>query len=729
MKELDEVGGLGSDRAVSADDLALLKAAADEIRADYADQVLAARRSNEDTRYARWTGQSPDGRKRRDALGKEPKPFEGASDSRQRTADQVIQERVRLIVAATQRVMPSAAAMEEGDSGRAARVSTYLEWLIRNRWGSQYRRTIELLANYREGDTPAVAVAFVDWHEDECLQYREISRVEVVEQLVKQLAAPDEAAIFGINDLLTNPLRVEDLAETLAGVLGVELKPAQLRRLAGEIIETGTGRYPAPYVRASEPRIVPLRVYEDVFYRHNVTDLNLAPLIIRRRWLTKAQGLAEAARDGWSDAFTEALFGKEGEAGQEAKSAFDEDWDDSKNPQLTDNLDPHKGLYEVLTSYRQAVNEDGVMGIFVETWSAFVDVAAKDRELWDRKHGKYPFVAFPRECLTSRLNDSRGWSDLLATQQTSLKMLSDSFEDHVQVTINPPIKKPRGRPFFEITLAPFGQIDEDRADSIKFMDRPPYPQSADKFWREKRREVNEYAGRFDPDTNPNQTATDLAQQDCVDSFLAPLADCFQLVVQLAQQFETDERLARITGGMDEPMPRSLEEIQGEFDIRIYTDVRDLDLEKVIKKTKLVMENLVPLDRSGLLPYNDVIRDAVAALNPNWARKMPTVEAAMARVQEEERQAFTQILSGVEPPMPERIDAPGARLEMLKGMMQPRMVNPQAFPQLSQAAVELYNQRVQYLTFQDQQNENAQTGRTGVEPVDLAAVGQPEEAVT
>jgi hypothetical protein len=54
------------------------------------------------------------------------------------------------------------------------------------------------------------------------------------------------------------------------------------------------------------------------------------------------------------------------------------------------------------------------------------------------------------------------------------------------------------------------------------------------------------------------------------------------------------------------------------------------------------------------------------------------------------------------------------------------VNPQAFPPLSMAAVELYNQRLKYLQFQQQQNENAQTGRTGVEPVDLAAVGQPEE---
>jgi hypothetical protein len=219
--------------------------------------------------------------------------------------------------------------------------------------------------------------------------------------------------------------------------------------------------------------------------------------------------------------------------------------------------------------------------------------------------------------------------------------------------------------------------------------------------------------------------------DAVDDYLtstrilAPLADCFQLVVQLMQQFESNERLARITGGAEEPLDRSVPEIQGEFDLRMYVDVRDFDLEKVLQKTKLVMDNLRGMDNNGILPYDDVLRDAVAALNPNWARKMPTVEAAAQRVVEEERSYFVQILSGVDTPKPDEIDGAALRAETLQGLMQPRLVNAPAFPPLSEAAVALYNSRLEYLQFQAQQRENAATGRKGVQEVDLETVGRPE----
>lgn len=733
MRDLQTVQGQGQNAEVSADDLDLLQTFVAEIRTDISQQVVGARTTNDDVRFARWAGQSPDGRKRDKVLGRPAVPFDGASDVRQRTADQVIQERVRLIKAATKLVSPEASAMEDGDNGRAARITIYLKWLTKNKWGSQYGQTIELLAQYREGDTPAVSLAFVDWYEEECLEYREVTRADVTAAIMQGMADQgmpvDDAAVFGINDLVTNPLRADDLAAALPELLSVALKSAAAKKLAGQIIEDGGGRFPAPYTKISEPQIIPLRLYEDVFYPHNTPrNLQRARIIIMRSWLSKAEVLERQATEGWSEAFVTGLLGVDGAGGHEGKSGFDdEDSATSVNPHLVANTDPRKGLFEVLTSYRRAANEDGVLGIFVETFSAFVDVAAKPRELWDRKHGMYPFIAFPRECLTSRLNDSRGWSELLSTQQNSLKLLSDSFEDHVQATINPPVKKPRGRPFFRVTLAPFGEVEEDRPDSIKFMERPSYPTAADKFWVEKRREVNEYAGRFDPATQPNQALSDLAQQDCVDSFLASLCDCFQMVVQLAWQFESDERLARITGGEDEPIDRSKEEIQGKFDIQMHCDVRDLDLDKVIKKTSLVVENLQGLDRDGRLPYNDVIQDAIAALNPNWARHMPTVEQAGARVLDEERGYFVQILSGVDTPKPDKIDAADARAQALQGLMQPRLVNPNAFPPLSPAAVELYNSRLKYLQFQAQQVENAATGRKGVQPVDLEMVGR--EGVT
>lgn len=725
MSDLEQVAGLGENRSVSSDDLEELKELVSEIRTDIQEEVLTARRENEAVRFCQWAGQAPDGRKRRDFLGKEPKPFEGASDARVREADKIGQERVRLEVAAATRTMPEAQAVEDADSAAAGRMSLYLKWLVRNKWGSSFRRQVELLSQYRNMDTPAVAVAFVDWQRETCLAYREVTRAEVVQSLVGQLPAPGEADVVEINDLVTNPQRVPQLADMLPVLLGIDLKPGRMVKLAREIVETGTGQYPAAYVKVNEPRMEALRVYEDVFYPANTMDLQRARCIIRRHWYTRAEVLERQATEGWSEAFVRELIGDDDrDEGAEGKSAFDDEQAlNAINQQLTDIADERDGLYEVLVCYRRAANEDGVLGIFVDTFSAFCSVAAKPRELWDRKHGQYPFVAFPRECLTSRLNDSRGIAELVSTQQQSLKLLTDSFEDHVQTTINPPIKRPRGRPFFQITLAPFGEIEEDRPNSIGFMERPPYPQAAADFWRQKRREINEYWGRFDPETNPNETLAFLTQQDAVDSFLVCMTDVFQMVVQLVQQYESDERLARISGGMDQPLARSIEEIQGEFDISMTFDVRDMDLEKVVKKAKVVLENLRPLDAQGLVPYDYFLRNVVAALNPNWAARIPPAEAAGARIAAEEQGYFVQILSGVEPPMPEKVDAPGMRLQTLQGLMEPRMRQPQAFAPLTPASVAIYNNRVKYLGFQQQQMANADTGRVGTEPVDFNEIAE------
>jgi len=57
-----------------------------------------------DTRHCLWAGQSDDGRKRRDHMDKEPFPWEGASDTKIRLADEIVNDEVRVLRAAMARL-------------------------------------------------------------------------------------------------------------------------------------------------------------------------------------------------------------------------------------------------------------------------------------------------------------------------------------------------------------------------------------------------------------------------------------------------------------------------------------------------------------------------------------------------------------------------------------------------------------------------------------------------
>jgi hypothetical protein len=185
-------------------------------------------------------------------------------------------------------------------------------------------------------------------------------------------------------------------------------------------------------------------------------------------------------------------------------------------------------------------------------------------------------------------------------------------------------------------------------------------------------------------------------------------------VQLCQEFMTDEMFSRIIGGAGVAVNRTTAEIQGQFDMALIVDVNDLTLEGITQKTKVVLENLRPMDTRSIIPYDQIVRNAVASLDPTWAEAMPTVEQADQRETEEEKGAFVKMLNGVRPEMPESgINAP-LRLQVLQGEIAPRQANPAAFAPLTQASALLIEERMKYLEFQAKQMENAVTGRIGVD---------------
>jgi len=466
------------------------------------------------------------------------------------------------------------------------------------------------------------------------------------------------------------------------------------------------------------PMIQTLRIYDDVFFPASTTDMQKASHITVREWMNEVELKSRAAVENWDQDFVDAVLKTEG------RSAFDDSVDQLTN---VSDIDKRKGLYEVLHTFSRAVNEDGVPGIYVWTWSDLVDKScamAGPRQLFSRKHGMYPFVFGSRETLTSRLIDSRGIPELVQTDQEILKLFRDSYSDYTQKQTNPPIRRPPGSVRYQLALAPFGEIPASRRDDVSYLEPPPYPAAADKIQALIKSEVEEYCG-IPSETTPPLVAQVLTQM-LIDSFLGMIGEVLTMTVQLIQELMPDEILARITNSDGLPILRNREEIQGRYDIHVAVDVRDFEQEYLLKKAEIALKYVRPLDVRGELPWTVFARSILAGIDPNWAAMIPDSGVNQKRIVDDEASIFVGIVAGVEPEYPEQVDAPDLRLGVIEKLIAPRQQAPQAFGQLSPASQAILQKRIEYLNFQKQQAQNAITGRTGVQPVTPEIVEESNE---
>jgi hypothetical protein len=114
------------------------------------------------TRRCEWDGQSADGRKRREDLGREAFPWEGASDVRARLVDEICNEQVALMLQAFMRARVQVAATEYTDTAWAGKVTTILKHVVWTKMRGQVRRELALAAQWRQSFGCAVTAVMWD---------------------------------------------------------------------------------------------------------------------------------------------------------------------------------------------------------------------------------------------------------------------------------------------------------------------------------------------------------------------------------------------------------------------------------------------------------------------------------------------------------------------------------------------------------------------------------------
>ena len=674
-----------------------------------------------DTRFCVWPGQTPDGRKHSSERGKSVVPWEGASDTRIRTADEVVNEQVMMMVNAFFAAQVQAVGASSDQMEQAGKISALLKWQFMIQMADHIRREVELAAQWRQ--EWGLSFLSVKWDQKVQVMMQTLDAEALRDMLA---SAPDQQSKLLILDIaaaFTDPLR-EQQAISMLQQLSPLVTPGSARKLLREFRQSGKIELPTPDILSSRPVWRAMRPFYDIFFPTETSNLQDAP------WVAEVELVSEIELEnridtlGYDEAFVELALKQKGKPSSSLgwRSRLDlMRWENFSGRQYLE----HRDMIELVHFYYKDANEFGHPTLYrtVSCQSAISERSGPQyavHGVFDYDHGMFPFIPLIRENITPRLLDSRGVPEIVSPWQNEMKLQRDSRADRTTISTLPPLVIPSGRGATDLKLGPGVQVTGRRGMDPSWLPIPAYDQGSLEMERSVQASTDNYFGRINESIPP--TKQQLFQQHLVDGFLSEMRQASEQTLQLMQQYMDDTQVQSIVGLIKQPFHVSRSEIQGSFHFFLNFDVRNLDLEYVKQKLLVMQTMIMPMDRFGVVDMTQIVTWAMRSVDPQLAdMAIQDPQSASQKEVADEKNNLALMYSGQEAPMPEGNMNFQLRHQVLQQSIQ---ANPEIQQQLMQRPIfkAMLEQRMKYLQFQMQQQQNAQIGRVGAQPV---LPGQPQ----
>jgi hypothetical protein len=652
----------------------------------------------DDIRFARWAGQTKDGRKHSAALpeGQAAFPFENASDTRILLADGIIRQLTEMLVGAHHRAICRVNGVEANDMGGGTAAATVVNW-ARKRMHNQLGREASLLANYQEGY--GYALAMVSWEQQVSLKEQVISLDDIIELATQ---AEGGSPLATLPEMIADPASEKEVADMLSQTFN-QLKKRDVRKIVKDLREEGQAAFPMPYICRNQPMISALKPNEDFVVPPETIEIQDARVVFRRQFLTEAELRSKIASEGWDEKFVDEAVNT---AGTSAKPSLDVD--------LINDLASQDNLIEVWWAYHRAVDDNNVPAIYYTIFSPQVqdDIHALHKML-PYAHNQYPFIEFKAEEFARRLTESRSVSEVVATWQNEVKTQRDSTVDYTSFATLPAIQfLKRNGPVNK--FGPAVQIPVTKIDDVKFMMPPPRePTIAINLEATVEKQVAKYFSLPHPEIPPS--ATTIGQQHKVSTWLRGWTEIYRQVFRLCIQYLDPAELQRITNA-EEAQLLTHEAEKFDFILTFNADELNYDLTK--EKMQTISTAIVPLDTTGRIDRGKFIDKLLRSVIPEAADELLVDEAqATKRLYDGVKSDIVEMMLGMEVDYTDASNDPtsSAKLQIANGLAQKTPAIQQRI-QGDQVFQELWNNYIQNLNMGVQQQQNKQIGRQGVATV-------------
>lgn len=710
------------------------------LRADYdwciqrRDQNLFSRQKlNYDTRHCVWPGQSPDGRKWGvGANAKDVWPWPGASDARVHLVDNYILEDSATLMTVWRRNKIICTPTESNDVRDATQMTHLLRWLV-------YTQMKELAEEARLASNLFLErgsfVLYPCWCRELRLGYQEVDFEAVVTRAMeaqKMLQVQERSGEAGGDWTAEQALGALELAQGLLDPAKDErltelflqwfpdVTRARALKAVRDLRETGQARFVRPYQFKNRPCVWTLAPNEDIFLPEDAPTLQQAQGLHMRELLTEAALRERVVGSGYDEAFVNEVI-------ETQRGVVTNDFQGRLNLRVRrQNGSGNLGrtntdrLYELIHSYRQLADGEGVLGIYYTCWHPGLTGASSRRAkdftfayhgLLNYDHGEYPFELVQRERKDRVLANARGYGEVASTWQNQIKSEWDQRIDAGSLNTNPPMRYPPGRPPEQ--WGPGTKLGAREGD-FGFIAGPKHTPHSREVELSIRDHADQYFGRR-LESGRNARGAEAIQQDLADVWMAGWGRCYTQVLQLEQQHGPEEIFFRVIGTEKaRPLHATREEIQGQFDLQVSFNTRLLDPEYVETVFGFV-DRALAWDVGGRIDRDEIVQFGFDIVDPNLGERVlkPGQEASAAEI-EDERTVLAKMAAGVATDV-----KPGQAWELrAKVLEQSIRSSPKLMQQMQQDEPfrEMVMERMKKLQHQVQQyTVNAETGRQGGKP--------------
>lgn len=674
-------------------------------RSLYTGNNVTRLQGNDSVRYAKWSGQSDDGKKWSENLpdGQSAFPFDGASDVRIRIIDSTINEIVSTMTTGFERSTLRVSGVDVGDSASSAVATNLMTWVRDNKLKSELSKEAELLCNY--GQQYGWAVAHVAWEQRTGVRTQKIT-IEEVNQMAAQVAQQNpQSVIASMPQMIMNP-EMEEQAASIVTTLMEDISMKDARNLIKGLREDGVGEYDQEYVQKNLPCITALKPFDEVAFPPETIDLQRARVIYRRQYFTEVELRSMVENDGWDKEFVEQACITQGR----------QSWYNNPNMVAT-ALNPvgalrNDHLIEIVYAYARQLDKNGIAGIYFTVFCPLLgsELYGKHERL-DYAHGEYPFVEYRRERLRRPIVECRGIPEIGFTDQEEIKAQCDSMRDRTALTTLPPIlvKKRVG---MINKIGPAVQLSVTAGDDYTFL-QPPAASMNEAMLVIKQAEARHanYFGLIHPDVNPLKQQ--LIMQSNMNNWLGIWNKIFSQTFQLCLQYMPQAEIERIAGGV---LPSNLSEIANQFDFVLKFDARELSTDFVLEKLKALSTFAIPNDVGGVIDRNKLTMAIMSAISPDASKDMLVdQQGASQKMYRDVQTDIAMMMLGNEAVYTENDPTAATKLQYTQDIVSKNPKAQQAAQQDPQFQ-QLMQNYVKNLQFSQQQQQNKQIGRIGVSPV-------------
>ena len=684
---------------------------------DYFSRNLCAR----DWWYSRWGYQTVDGRKwGNTAQGITPWPWPGASDTRVRTVEKVINQHRTLATFAIRNMKIQAKSTRPAVTIRESQqATTLLNWMLFSHMQADLHRELRLAISWRNGY--GAAVINVDWKQTRRVDYIDVN-VMGLQEFVNEPAVQafiggnagkipigENLQITDLQEMIMDPAYQEDLAKLLVAVSHNYLTYKQARGKLDQLRQIRTVQVPVPYVFESEPRWTALRPMVDVLFPCYTDDFQRSPWTDRIEFVSETELRDRVETAGYSEDFVNDALEHRG-------PSSNADWrltTAAERVSVT-GTGPHNMENDIeLHHFYTLVQDRGVPARFCTVFHMDVDVVAK-HEPDGYEHGESCLHPMRFEIDDRPILSSRGIAEIAYTWEQELKAQYDAQSDHTALSLRPPLitSYDQVQKIKEV-MQPGVIFPMRKFDEAQFMRMPPWDQVSMLVVQEVEKRVNDHFGIFGGEVDPDLKK--LRREEIVDDLLLELKPVTQQTMKLMRQLLPDADVARVVGPLNRPFHITRAEIQGEWEISATVDLRNIDPDW-LKEKLTFLSQLAQLDTMGVLDKTAMLKTGAEAIDYSFAdMAIQNPQAAtQAEVQDEQRAIDLIIGSGQDQPLPKGANYQ-LRLQTLQAKQQAIQQNPATMKiiQSNPDIVKVLLNRAQFFQRQLQQQQNAQIGRMQV----------------